>query len=237
MFSFFCFVLGTWAADMAKAGRTVHIFKSALYFHFNRALASEKLWLALCQSDFQFPHFFCLRRNEVFVWEFVARIALWKSFFLKILWLSLLRFSLIWEFVAGIALFQCHFFLWEFVADDFENFWQVSSCASSFLCCRHSCHVVPCPLSWLPGFIFFCCFLPLCAVALLVLWFPVRFRFFCGLFFFCTILFSVYTKSYVQAFSFFQLSFFWFFLLSLLYTHCRWQFPVEMPHLLTTRKH
>ncbi len=62
------------------------------------------------------------------------------------------------------------------MADDFENFWQVSSCASSSLCCRHSCHVVPCPLSWLPGFIFFCCFLPLCAVALLVLWFPVRFR-------------------------------------------------------------
>ena len=69
----------------------------------------------------------------------------------------------------------------------------------------------------------------LCAVAILVMWYPVRFLgfqvsfffvvfcpsvlspclfcgsrcafvFFCGLFFFCTILFSVYTKSYVQAF-------------------------------------
>lgn len=82
--------------------------------------------------------------------------------------------------------------------------------------------------------LFFCGFLSLCAVGVLFVWFPVRFR---GLNFFFVVFFSsvsYYTQCILtltsRHLSFFQFSFFSFFLFSLLYTHCRWQFPVEMPH-------
>jgi len=138
-------------------------------------MAFVNLWQSPCASPLLFssPPPFCF-------WELVAgrnfanlwQVILWFVIVLRIFD----RYRLLCKFSSVLSPFLSFFVLWFFsffttgiVLYQFSSvrrhscnfvfgFWsclpQVSSCTSSPLCCRYSRRLVPCPLSWLPGFSF-----------------------------------------------------------------------------------